>query len=219
MKPPDPGPVRVLSETQETRAAATAASTALPPSRSTRAPASAVSGWPAATAPFIQGNVVSTRQTDRPVSSSEGMPVFPQVQIRALASRRSIAAASVFLAVAAVVASLAGRQVQGAVGGLEDARPVWLWAAAFCFVGSLLASSSVWRSALGLCGGRIGRTDAAACYALGSLVNGVMPVRIGEAVRLALFARRLEGDDRAWRMGGVFTVIAAMRLVVFGIVL
>src|SRR5436190_10340962 len=66
MKPPAPGPVRVPSETQETRAAATAASTAFPPSRSTRAPASAVSGWPAATAPLIQGNVVSTRQTDRP---------------------------------------------------------------------------------------------------------------------------------------------------------
>jgi hypothetical protein len=50
-------------------------------------------------------------------------------------------------------------------------------------------------------------------------VNGILPVRIGEAVRLAVFARRLDGDDRAWRMGGVFTVIAAMRLVVFGIVL
>jgi hypothetical protein len=45
-----------------------------------------------------------------------------------------------------------------------------------------------------------------------------MPVRIGEAVRITLFARRLEGQDRAWRMGGIFAVIAAMRLVVFGIV-
>jgi uncharacterized membrane protein YbhN (UPF0104 family) len=145
--------------------------------------------------------------------------VLAHLNLRPLASRRSIAAAAAVLAVAAVVASLAGRQVEGAVGGLEDARPIWLWAAAFCFVGSLLASSGVWRTALGLCGGRIGRTDAAACYALGSLVNGVMPVRVGEAVRLTLFARRLEGDDRAWRMGGVFTVIAAIRLVVFGLVI
>lgn len=118
-----------------------------------------------------------------------------------------------------MVAGLAGHQVRGAVGGLEDARPIWLWAAAFCFVGALLASSSAWRSALGLCGGRIARTDAAACYSLGSLVNGLTPVRIGEAVRLTLFARRLEGDDRAWRMGGIFTVIAALRLIVFGIVI
>src|SRR5438132_13689201 len=72
MNPPAPGPVRVLSATQETRAAPTAASTAFPPSRSTLAPASAVSGWPAAIAPRIQGNVVRTRQTERPVSRPKG---------------------------------------------------------------------------------------------------------------------------------------------------
>jgi uncharacterized membrane protein YbhN (UPF0104 family) len=143
--------------------------------------------------------------------------VFAQLDLRSLISRRSLAATAVFLAVAGVVAGLAGHQVRGAVGGLEDARPIWLWAAAFCFVSSLLASSSVWRASLALCGGTMPRTDAAACYSVGSLVNGVMPVRIGEAVRLALFARRLDGDDKAWRMGGVFTVIASMRLVVFGI--
>jgi uncharacterized membrane protein YbhN (UPF0104 family) len=144
--------------------------------------------------------------------------VFAQIDLRSLLSRRGLAAAGVFLAVAGVVAGLAGHQVRGAVGGLEDARPIWLWTAAFCFVGSLLASSAVWRAALGLCGGRIPRTDAAACYSVGSLTNSLMPVRIGEGVRLALFARRLEGGDKAWRMGGVFTVIASMRLVVFGIV-
>ena len=36
---------------------------------------------------------------------------------------------------------------------------------------------------------------------------------------MTLFARCLEGGDRAWRMGGVFTVITAMRLIVFGIIL
>jgi len=144
--------------------------------------------------------------------------VFAQIDLRSLLSRRSLAAAAVFLAVAGVVAGLAGHQVRGAVGGLEDARPIWLWGAAFCFVGSLLASSCVWRAALALCGGKIPRTDAAACYSVGSLVNSLMPVRIGEGVRLALFARRLDGGDKAWRMGGVFTVIASMRLAVFGIV-
>jgi hypothetical protein len=144
--------------------------------------------------------------------------VLPQLDLRSLLSRRSLTAAGVFLVAAAVVAGIAGRQVRGAVGGLEDARPIWLWAAAFCFVGSLLASSAVWRSALGLCGGRIPRADAAACYSVGSLVNGLTPVRIGEAVRIMLFARRLEGEDRAWRMGSVFTVIGAMRLAVFGVV-
>ena len=52
MKPPAPNPVSGLSTANEARTEAIAASTALPPARSTRAPASAVSGWPAATTPF-----------------------------------------------------------------------------------------------------------------------------------------------------------------------
>ena len=53
MKPPAPSPVSGLSVTNDVSTAATAASTALPPSRRTRAPASAVSGCPAATAPRV----------------------------------------------------------------------------------------------------------------------------------------------------------------------
>src|SRR3954452_11891267 len=53
MKPPAPKPVSGLSAAKEASTAQTAASTALPPSRSTPAPASAVSGWPAATTPGI----------------------------------------------------------------------------------------------------------------------------------------------------------------------
>ncbi len=53
MKPPAPGPVSGLSATQEVKPAAIQASTALPPSARILAPASAVSGCPAATAPFM----------------------------------------------------------------------------------------------------------------------------------------------------------------------
>ncbi len=52
MKPPPPGPVSELSQTHEVNAAAMHASTAFPPAASTRAPASAVNGWPAAIAPL-----------------------------------------------------------------------------------------------------------------------------------------------------------------------
>ncbi len=51
MKPPAPNPVKGLSVMNEVSTAQTAASTAFPPSRSTCAPASAVTGWPAATTP------------------------------------------------------------------------------------------------------------------------------------------------------------------------
>ena len=55
MKPPAPNPVSGLSVTNEVSTAQTAASTALPPSRSTCAPASAVSRCPAATTPLVVG--------------------------------------------------------------------------------------------------------------------------------------------------------------------
>ena len=55
-QPPAPGPVSGLSATQAANDAATQASTAFPPSSSMRAPASAVSLCPAATAPFTFGS-------------------------------------------------------------------------------------------------------------------------------------------------------------------
>jgi uncharacterized membrane protein YbhN (UPF0104 family) len=141
--------------------------------------------------------------------------------LRALISRRVLLATALFAAAAAVVAAmprLLGARVGDAIAGLEDARPGWLWLAALGFLGSLLAASSGWRSALALCGGRLSRSDAAARYGIGSLVNSLSPARVGEPVRIALFARALEGGDRGWRMGGVFGVIAAVRCVVFGVV-
>jgi uncharacterized membrane protein YbhN (UPF0104 family) len=141
--------------------------------------------------------------------------------LRALLSRRVLLATALFAAAAAVVAAmprLLGHRVGDAIAGLEDARPGWLWLAALGFLGSLVASSWGWRAALALCGGRLSRADASARYGIGSLVNSLSPARVGEPVRVALFARALDGEDRAWRMGGVFGVIAAVRCVVFGVV-
>jgi uncharacterized membrane protein YbhN (UPF0104 family) len=121
------------------------------------------------------------------------------------------------LAVGAV--AMTSHRFGAAVGGLEDARPVWLWAAAAAFLGSLLASASAWRSAFGLCGAHLSGPDAAARYALGALVNGVSPVRLGSAIRLTLFARALPGDDRAWRTGGALGVVGAARALVFAVVI
>ena len=147
--------------------------------------------------------------------------MYTRVDLRSLVSRRGLAATVLFLGAVAVVAtrpSLLGRRVSSIVDGLETARPIWLWAAACCFGASLIASSWSWRAALALCGGKLSRSDAAARFAIGSLVNSLSPARVGEVVRLALFARGLEGKDRGWRMGGVFGVIAALRSLVFAIV-
>jgi uncharacterized membrane protein YbhN (UPF0104 family) len=141
--------------------------------------------------------------------------------LHAFASRRNLAAAALFLGAVAVLATrpgLLGHQVADAVKGVEDARPIWLWCAGFSFLASLLATASAWRATLSLCGGELTRTDAAARYGVGSLVNGLSPVRIGEAVRVGLFACTLDGADRGWRMGSVFAVITALRSLVFALV-
>jgi len=67
-KPPAPGPVSGLSATQPANPAATHASTALPPSSRMRAPARAVSAWPAAIAPFMKRLCLSMRK-DRALHS------------------------------------------------------------------------------------------------------------------------------------------------------
>jgi uncharacterized membrane protein YbhN (UPF0104 family) len=143
------------------------------------------------------------------------------LNLRDYLSRRVLLASALFAAAAAVVAALPrlfGDRVGDAIAGLEDARPAWLWLAAAAFLAAPLASACGWRSALGLCGGCLSRTDAAARYGIGSLVNSFSPARIGEPVRVALFARALDGEDRAWRMGGVFGVIAVVRCVAFGVI-
>jgi Lysylphosphatidylglycerol synthase TM region len=143
---------------------------------------------------------------------------FPANPLR---SPRALGATGLFLAAAVVLATmpgLMGHRIGDAVSSVEDARPIWLWTAAFGFAASLLGSAWSWRSTLALCGGRLTRSDAAARYGVGSLVNSLCPVRIGEAARIALFARVLDGEDRGWRMGGVFGVITATRCLVFAVV-
>src|SRR5438270_5528187 len=154
MKPPAPGPVSGLSATHDTRAAATAASTAFPPSSSTRAPACAVNGCPAATAPPIRVRVLRTRPTDAHVkrqmrSQLNASPDFPS-----MISRRTLIASGLFLGAVVVLVTmpgLFGHQVRDAMHGLGTARPIWLWSAGFAFLGTLLATSSAWRSTLALC--------------------------------------------------------------------
>ncbi len=140
------------------------------------------------------------------------------LDLRSLVSRRSLILAAVFLAAVGAVA-MTSHRFGDAVAGLERAKPVWLWAAAAAFLVSLFASAAAWRTVFHLCGARLSHLDAGARYSLGSLVNGLSPARIGEAVRLALFGRALPGDDRTLRTGGALGVILAGRAVVFALVL
>lgn len=65
-----------------------------------------------------------------------------------------------------------------------------------------------WQAALQTAGGRLGATEACARYGVGSLVNSVTPLRIGDGVRIALFARALPGGTRLRSVGA----LAALKL-------
>jgi uncharacterized membrane protein YbhN (UPF0104 family) len=143
-------------------------------------------------------------------------------QIRGHVGTRALAAAAGALLVLTVVAAtpqLLGTRVVDAVDALGRADPRWLWLAGAGFVASVLASAGSWRSAIGLCGGRIGLPDAAARYGAGSLVNTFVPARAGDAVRIALFSRVLDSRERLLRTGGAFAALGAARaLVLAGLV-
>jgi uncharacterized membrane protein YbhN (UPF0104 family) len=86
-----------------------------------------------------------------------------------------------------------------------------LWAAGGSFALALVCSASAWRSALSLCGGRIGRLEAGARYGVGSLVNSLLSGHAGGAVRVALFSRGLTGTERLWVASGIPAAIGAAR--------
>jgi uncharacterized membrane protein YbhN (UPF0104 family) len=131
------------------------------------------------------------------------------------------AAAALTLALLAVafVPQLLGSEVRRALVGVESARPVWLWLAGACFLGSLVGTAGAWRSGIALVGGRIGWLDAGARYGIGSLINSFAPARLGDVVRLALFSRALESDERLWRASGSFAVIGVARALVLALLI
>ncbi len=138
------------------------------------------------------------------------------VEIIRRVGRRGLAAAAGMVLVLVVVAAtpqLLGSRVEDAIDALRSADPRWLWIAGTGFLVSVLAAAGSWRSAIGLCGGRIGMIDAAARYGAGSFVNTFVPARAGDAVRFGLFSRALDGEERLLRTGGAFAALGAARAV------
>jgi uncharacterized membrane protein YbhN (UPF0104 family) len=134
---------------------------------------------------------------------------------------RALAAAGgsvLVLAILLATPQLLGSRVEQAMGALRTADADWLWLAGTGFAVAVLAAAGSWRSALGLCGGRIGLADAVARFGVGSLVNTFTPVHAGDAVRIGLFSRALDRDERLWRTGGAFAALGAARAVVLAAV-
>jgi len=113
------------------------------------------------------------------------------------------------LAAVATTPQLLGRQMREGIGGLADARAIWLWLAATAFAGGLVSLSFAWRSALGSCGGEISRVDAASRYGAGSLAGALLPAKVNSAVRIVLFSRTIRSEGRLWTSGGIASAIGA----------
>ncbi len=136
-------------------------------------------------------------------------------------SRRLVAAsAAVSLALVAAVTlphSLAPR-LADAVGELDDANPLDIWLGGGAFLAALACSAAAWRTAICECGGTISRARATACYGVGSLANSLLPGRVGDAVRVALFSRAIPPPGGVWTSGGIFATLGLARAVVLSLV-
>lgn len=132
-------------------------------------------------------------------------------------NRGALAGAAGLLLAAAVFAAapvLRTGKLGDAVDHLATASPWWLWLGATSLAASLVCMGSAWCAGLRSCGGSTDVWDSTARYATGSLVNAVAPAGFGGAVRTALFARVLPGEDRIWRTGGIAAAMAAARALV-----
>jgi len=138
-------------------------------------------------------------------------------QIRARLGNRGLAAAAgLLLALVVLFATpqLLGTRVAGAFARLDQADAKLLWLAGVGFTVAVVGAAGSWRSAVGLCGGRLSLPDACARYGAGSLVNTFVPARAGDAVRIGLFSRVLPNRERLWTTGGAFAALGAARAVV-----
>lgn len=131
--------------------------------------------------------------------------------------RRVAFAAAPLLALAVVLSTpgLLGGRVASTWTELAAASPPWLWLALAGFLASVLGTALSWRTVLNASGASIGRIDAVTRYGVGCLVNSFAPASAGEAVRIALISRRLDGPQRLWTTGGAVASVAAVRGLVF----
>jgi uncharacterized membrane protein YbhN (UPF0104 family) len=130
-----------------------------------------------------------------------------------LSISRIVLSAAALAALVAVAATpqLLGSKVMDAFGALHGADPSWLVTGGALFALAFLASVAAWRAALGASGGRICALQATARIGVGSLVNSVAPAKLGDAVKIALCSRAIQGPDRLWTAGGVYAGLGAAR--------
>src|SRR6266567_5431356 len=103
-------------------------------------------------------------------------------------------------ALAGVVAApqlLHGR-VASALSSLAGADPRLLWLAGLGFAAGFVCTVGAWHTAFAAAGGRISPRQVGARLGIGSLVNSVAPAKVGDAVKIALCSKAIDGQGRIW---------------------
>jgi uncharacterized membrane protein YbhN (UPF0104 family) len=94
-----------------------------------------------------------------------------------------------FLALSLTVWLAASERLVDAAQELHEAAQPLLAVSAVCFAAAVCCAGLAWRAGLAGCHACVTSADAIGRYAVGSLVNAAAPLRLGGALRLALFAR------------------------------
>jgi uncharacterized membrane protein YbhN (UPF0104 family) len=115
------------------------------------------------------------------------------------------------LALAVAVPSLLGHRFAPVLQALADGSPHWLALAVAGFAAAFLCGVGAWRAAYAAAGARICPREAAARLGIGALVNAVAPAKLGDAVKVALCSRAIDGPGRLWTGGGVYAALVAAR--------
>jgi uncharacterized membrane protein YbhN (UPF0104 family) len=136
-----------------------------------------------------------------------------------LRTTKIVISLALLAAVLAAVATpgLLGKRTADALGSLRGADPIWLAVATACFAAGFLTAVCAWRTALAASGGRISLRRGTASLGVGALVNTFAPARLGDAVKIALFSRAIDGPDPVWTAGGVYAAVAAARCLVIAV--
>lgn len=124
--------------------------------------------------------------------------------------RPGIVALAMLAMAAACAAWLASGSAQASLSAAAAADPRLEVLAGGGFAVSLVATAFAWRLGFRALGASLSGVDACARYAAGSLVNTVSPARLGDGLRVALFARAL--TPRPGRMLSAAGALAAIAL-------
>jgi uncharacterized membrane protein YbhN (UPF0104 family) len=129
-------------------------------------------------------------------------------------SRRTLALGGgglLAVAILAVAARLSGGHVASTLDALQDASRPWLAMSFLGFLCAFACTVCAWRAALESAGGRLGYGQTAARLGVGAMVNSFAPAKLGDAVKITLCSRALDGPGRLWTTGGAYAALTAAR--------